>query len=148
MSIRPTERAGLTLVEALIMVVVIAILALTVVPRLMGAGRQAREACLRADLNALRSAVQLFRADVGGHPDKLGHLMRDKPPKNCRVPPDGHKIKCLEANFRGPYLTTPDGELPVDAVTGESDWQYSQRTGHVSSAATGTGLDGTPYASW
>jgi general secretion pathway protein G len=139
---------GFTIIELLIVLIVVAILAMIVVPRLMGAGREAREARLRADLRALRSAVQIFRADMGGHPSKLDELLRHTPPNKCRVPPDGYQMDCLSTGFRGPYLTTPDGQLPVDAVSGQREWRYDRDTGHVNSEAEGMALDGTPYPSW
>ena len=145
---RTRRERGFTMIEMLIVLIVVAILAMIVVPRLMGAGRAAREARLRADLRALRSAVQVFRADMGGHPSKLDDLLRHTPPKKCSVPPDGDQIECLPTGFRGPYLTTPDGQLPVDAISGEGDWKYDKRAGHVTSKAKETGLDGTPYSSW
>ena len=145
---RARQRSGLTLIEVLIVVIVVAILAMIVVPCAMGAGRGARETSLRADLYRLRSAIEAFRADMGGHPDKLEHLVRVKRPDECRVPPNGHEIECPKSNYRGPYLTTPDSQLPIDPLAGSRDWQYDTSTGAVHSNAEGTGADGTPYASW
>ena len=145
---RGPRRSGLTLIEVLIVVIVVAILAMIVVPSAMGAGREAREASLRATLCRLRSAIEVFQADTGGHPDKLEHLVKDKAPKECRIPPDGHKIPCIKSSYRGPYLTTPNGQLPIDPLTGSPDWQYDQSTGAVHSNAEGTAADGTPYAAW
>ena len=54
------RRSGFTLIEVLIVIVVIAILAAIVVPRLLGAGREAREASLRAHLQEIRNALGLF----------------------------------------------------------------------------------------
>src|SRR4030066_253645 len=59
---------GFTLIEMLIVIVVIAILALIVIPRLLGAGRKAKEAALRGDLHQLRNAIQQFEADCGDYP--------------------------------------------------------------------------------
>jgi general secretion pathway protein G len=145
---RPPRRSGLTLVEVLIVIVVVAILAMIVVPAAMGAGREARETALRADLHKLRSAIEMFRADMGGHPEKLEHLVRVKAPDECCLPPDGREIECPESNYRGPYLTTPDGLLPVDPITGARDWHYNDDVGSVRSNAQGIAANGTAYSTW
>ncbi len=141
----------MTLIEVLIVVVVVAILALIVIPRLMAAGRRAREAALRATLQELRYAIRMFEAEYGGHPCRLKHLMGDKTPGHCHADSDGHRVEIPpNTPWNGPYLTTSDGKLPVDPITGRSDWKYDSHKpkGHVSSNAAGTGLDGTPYSSW
>jgi len=114
------RRTGFTLIEVLIVIVVIAILAAIVIPRLLGAGRAAREASLRADLETIRKGVALFQADAGTYPESLDQVKWG--------------------------LVTPDGELPKDPVTGQADWKYDPDTGAVHSAATGNDLSGTPYS--
>jgi general secretion pathway protein G len=136
------------LIEILIVILVVAILAMIVVPRALGAGRQARDCSLRADLHEVRAAVEAFRADMGGHPSKLAHLMRDKSPDECRLPPNGEEIDCIKRDYRGPYLMTPDKGLPVDPVTGARDWVYDEDTGFVRSAAQGVSARGAEYSSW
>src|SRR3989304_2227488 len=66
---------GFTLIEMLIVIVVISILAMIVIPRLLGAGRKAKESALRGDLQQLRNAIQQFEADCGDYPAALGDLM-------------------------------------------------------------------------
>ena len=68
-------RKGFTLIEMLIVIVVIAILALIVIPRLLGAGRRAKESALRGDLQQLRNAIQQFEADCGDFPLTLDQLV-------------------------------------------------------------------------
>ena len=59
--IRPIQ-AGFTLVELLIVVIIIAILAAIIVPQFSSATLVAQEATLDANLGAMRSAIELFRA--------------------------------------------------------------------------------------
>ena len=54
-------------------------------------------------------------------------------------------------DFRGPYLTTANGQLPNNPVTGANvvgtDWTYTATTGAVK-AKTGTAVDGSDYSTW
>jgi general secretion pathway protein G len=142
------KHKGFTLIEMLIVIVVIAILALIVIPRLLGAGRKAKEASLRGDLHQLRNAIQQFEADMGDYPadGKLADLVAAKgsPPTG-----NGGTGVALDPNgYQGPYLRTPDGGLPKDPFTNAADWTYSGATGDVASSSALTALDGTAYNTW
>jgi len=54
-----------TLIEMLIVITIIGVLAVIVIPRLLGTGRKANEAALRGTLHQLRNAIQQFQADCG-----------------------------------------------------------------------------------
>ena len=58
------RRGGFTLIEMLVVTVVIAVLALLVIPRAMGARRRAKGAQLRGNLKQLRDRVEHFEATV------------------------------------------------------------------------------------
>ena len=138
------KHKGFTLIEMLIVIVVIAILALIVIPRLLGAGRKAKEATLRGDLHQLRNAIQQFEADLGDYPSDISQLMTQ--------PADGTTGGggiALDVNgWQGPYLRTPDGGLPKDPFTTAADWSYTGATGHIQSASTLTAINGEAYSSW
>jgi len=140
------RRSGFTLIEVLIVIVVIAILAAIVIPRLLGAGREAREASLRAHLQEIRNAIGLFQAQCGDYPAALTDIMATSAPAT-----GGNGVTINAADFRGPYLTTPDGNLPKNPITGANvvgtDWTYTATTGAVK-AKSGTAVDGTNYSNW
>ncbi|MBN1459139.1 MAG: prepilin-type N-terminal cleavage/methylation domain-containing protein [Armatimonadetes bacterium] len=134
---------GFTLIEMLIVIVVIAILALIVIPRLLGAGRKAKEATLRGDLHQIRNAIQQFEADCGDYPLTLDQLM------NTPSGDGGTGIALDAAGWQGPYLRTPDDNLPKDPFTDSStSWSYTPATGHVASGSTLTAINGEAYSSW
>ena len=137
---------GFTLIEMLIVIVVIAILALIVIPRLLGAGRKAKEATLRGDLHQLRNAIQQFEADCGDYPGSTdcSELMT-RPAAG-----DGGTGIALDINgWQGPYLRTPDGNLPKDPFTDSStSWAYTAATGQISSGSTLTAINGEAYSTW
>jgi general secretion pathway protein G len=140
------KRTGFTLIEMLIVIVVIAILALIVIPRLLGAGRRAKEAALRGDLHQFRNVIQQFEADMGDYPAALDQLVaaKDSPPSGS----GGSGIPLDGSAYRGPYLRNPDGGLPRDPFTSAADWDYTPSTGEVYSSSTLMALDDTAYSSW
>jgi general secretion pathway protein G len=147
MMLRLSDRRskGFTLIEMLIVIVVIAILALIVIPRLLGAGRKAKEASLRGDLHQLRNAVQQFEADTGDYPAALDDLMVAK----ADAPATGGNDIALDTTaYEGPYLHTADNAIPKDPFTDAADWTYTKETGEVHSAATLTAIDGSAYSTW
>jgi general secretion pathway protein G len=135
---------GFTLIEMLIVIVVIAILALIVIPRLLGAGRKAKESALRGDLQQLRNAIQQFEADCGDFPAAIADLMTS-PAAGSN---GGNGIALDVIAWKGPYLRTPDNNLPKDPFTSLGNWTYTAASGDVHSASTLTGLDGTAYSAW
>jgi len=139
------RRKGFTLIEMLIVIVVIAILALIVIPRLLGAGRKAKEATLRGDLHQLRNAIQQFEADCGDYPSAVSTLMTQPAAGS-----NGGNGIALDVNgWQGPYLRTPDNNLPKDPFTDSSTtWSYTATTGHVQSGSTLTAINGEAYSSW
>jgi general secretion pathway protein G len=140
------RRTGFTLIEVLIVIVVIAILAAIVVPRLLGAGREAREASLRAHLQEMRNAIGLFQAQCGDYPNALADIMATAAPAS-----GGNGVVINTADWHGPYLTTADGNLPKNPISGANaegtDWLYTKTTGALKAKA-GTAVDTTNYSTW
>jgi len=147
MSVRTlrSTRTGFTLIEMLIVIVVISILALIVIPRLMGAGRKAKEAALRGDLHQLRNAIQQFEADCGDYPLALSQVMTQPAAGSA-----GGQGIALDVNaWQGPYLRTPDDNLPKDPFTDSATtWSYTASSGDVASGSTLTSIDGEAYSTW
>jgi type II secretion system protein G len=141
------KHKGFTLIEMLIVIVVIAILALIVIPRLLGAGRKAKEATLRGDLHQIRNAIQQFEADCGDYPYEISQLMT--------APADGSQggtgVDLDVTAWQGPYLRTPDDDLPVDPFrlpTETPRWDYTRSTGHVQSLSSLSAINGDDYSDW
>jgi len=138
---------GFTLIEMLIVIVVIAILALIVIPRLLSAGRRAKESALRGDLQQLRNGIQHFEADCGCWPPALTDLMVANGAA-ISADVDGNGITCDDSGYKGPYLRTGDSNLPKDPFTGAGDWVYDNALGDVHSNSALVALDGTNYSDW
>ena len=138
------DSRGFTLIEMLIVIVVISILAMIVIPRLLGAGRKAKESALRGDLQQLRNSIQQFEADCGDFPAAISQLMT-APAAGSN---GGNGIALDAGAWKGPYMRTPDNNLPKDPFTAAADWTYVATSGDVHSASTLTALDSTAYSAW
>jgi len=160
---RNTTRRGFTLIELLIVIVVIAILALIVIPRVMGATRKARESSLRANLHQLRTAITQFSSDTGLYPSELLDLSSPKSdPPTTGVNDDGDTETIPTNTYAGPYLNVSGGigttGVPVNPFKTPKDADFSDPDAHWSYGAEGPGIvhpatptegstmDGMPYS--
>ena len=131
------HRRGFTLIELLIVIVVIAILALIVIPKLLTANRKAKEATLVSNLRQVRSAVETFYADTGYYPATLTVLTKSVL--------DGYTDLAAAtsgasySSYRGPWLRVDGGvqELPKNPFADKTldtvaqHWDFDNTTGKV-----------------
>lgn len=142
---RTGGRVGLTIIEVLIVVMVIAILAAIVLPRIWPTRREASESGLKGNLHELRVSVALFQAHCGDWPGELADLVATSGAGLV----GGNGVPIPENCFQGPYfIASPDGLVPIDPITGARDWLYEPTTGAVRSSASGIASDGTQYSTW
>ena len=93
---RRGSRAGFTLIEILMVVVIIGILVAVVMPRIGGRVKQSNIAAARASIANIALAVDMYEVDNGVYPPTLQSLI----------------TKGSEMNWNGPYLR--DGRMPID----------------------------------
>ena len=134
-----TKRAAFTLVEILIVVVIMAVLAATIIPQFTASTKDAQESTAVFNLQALRSQIELYKAQHGGTPpstlDKL----------TARSNSSGTTGTDATAYPLGPYmLRLPENPLnnqsaaeaittyPPSAAGGNTaGWLYHSTTGNV-----------------
>lgn len=100
------RKAGFTLIEVLLVVVIIGILVGIAIPRLGGRVRQAQVAAAEADVNNIGMALRLYEVDNGTYPPNLQALINK--PGNA-------------PNWRGPYL---EKGLPKDPWGNDYIYQF------------------------
>jgi general secretion pathway protein G len=143
---------GLTLVELIVTVAILAILASAAVPVQMYRVKRQKERELRYDLWEMRDAIDHYKdaADRGAFQTKVD---------SQNYPPDldtlvnGVDVQSKKVKFLR--------KIPVDPMTGKAEWGMrsmqddptsdswgGQSVFDVYSKSTGTALDGTKYAEW
>ena len=108
MKYRNRLKRGFTLIELVVVILILAILAALIVPRIVGRTDDAKRSKAASDISTLRGQVLMYKSDVGVFPETLMDL-RTRPSEGA----DG---------WRGPYL---DKELPTDPWGNEYDYQVS-----------------------
>jgi general secretion pathway protein G len=133
------KRTAFTLVEILIVVVIMAVLAATIIPQFTASTKDAQEATAIFNLQALRSQIELYKAQHGGTPpstlDKL--TARSNSSGTTGTDPTAYPL--------GPYmLRLPENPLneksAADAITAypptaagasTAGWLYHSTSGNV-----------------
>jgi len=146
------REAGLTLVELIIVVAIIAILASAAIPIARFQVRREKERELRRDLWEMRSAIDHYKdaADKGAFQvkaDSLGY------PPDLQTLVDGVDVQGKKVRFLR--------RIPADPMTGNAEWGMrsnqddpdsdsygGQGVFDVHSKSDGTALDGTKYSTW
>ena len=96
---RRRPRAGVTLIEMLVVVTIIALFAALVAPRMLRKSDTARITAARAQINAFMTALGTYKLDTGLFPTN------DQGLQALRIKPAGVN------QWEGPYLPA---EIPVD----------------------------------
>jgi general secretion pathway protein G len=123
--------AGFTLVEIMVVVVIIGILAMLIVPRVVGRSDDARAAAAKHDLTTIFQSLKLYRLDNGRYPtSEQGLQALVTKPQAAPVPP----------NWR-PYLD----KLPNDPWG--NPYQYLNPGVHGEVDVFSFGADGQPGGS-
>ena len=114
---------GFTLVEMLLVVTIIGILMAIVVPKMVGRSEQARQTAVRADISAIKTALDAFEVDNGYYPKSLQDLLQQ--PSNAK-------------NWHGPYLD----KVPQDPWSNPYIYTYPGRRNANSYDLMSVGPDG------
>ena len=151
LTIRKGER-GLTLVELIVTVAILAVLASAAVPIARFQVKRQKERELRYDLWMMRDAIDKYKdaADRGAFQTKVDS--QNYPP-DLQTLVDGVDIQGKKVKFLR--------RIPVDPMTGTTEWGLrsmqddpksdsfgGQSVFDVYSKSQGTGLDGTKYSDW
>ena len=137
---RSQRKHGFTLVEVLIVVVIMAVLAATIIPQFSDSTKDAKASTVEFNLHTLRSQVELYKSQ---HDGKLptGTLIEltSKTNRNGTIGttsqfPYGPYVRVLPMNpFTNSNTVKVIASSPAAAgdVTGTGGWLYNATTGEV-----------------
>ena len=127
-------QAGFTVIEVMVVVMIIAILAAVVVPRVMDRPEQARQIRAKQDIQSIQNAMDLYRLDNGSYPTQAQGIdaLISKPssaPAPMNYAPDGYlKVKPVDPWGR-PYLySNPGKHGDIDIYTYGKDGSATGKT--------------------
>ena len=106
---RSRRQAGVTLIEMLVVVTIIALFAALVGPQLLSRGDQARATAARAQIGLFISSINMYKLDTGRYPPN------DQGLETLWSQPENVK------NWNGPYL---DKEVPTDPWGNDYLYRY------------------------
>ncbi|MGC8764017.1 MAG: type IV pilin protein [Acidobacteriota bacterium] len=135
---RRRRESGFTLMELMVVVAIIGILVSMAVPTYRSAVERAKETVLRQNLYVLRDCIDQYYADKGKYPDSLEALVDEGYLRHLPVDPMTGQSDWVTV----PYTGAEPGQLePTEGESGGGIWD-------VHSASSGTARDGTKYADW
>jgi general secretion pathway protein G len=150
--VKQKRQAGMTLVELIVAIAIMAILATGVLPITRNVVKREREKELRAELWQMRDAIDRYKdaADRGlfqikldsqGYPPTLDELVKG-------VDVGGKKIRFLRRIPMDPMTHSTEWGLRSMQDDPNSDSWGGQSVFDVYTKSPGTALDGTKYQDW
>jgi general secretion pathway protein G len=101
---RLRDRAGFTLLEIMVVIVILGLLAALVVPRLIGRTEEAKRTQTRLQIKNIEQALQLFKLDNGFYPaTEQGLTALVRAPETGRVPKNYRKGGYLDRVPKDPW---------------------------------------------
>lgn len=137
-----SHRKGLTLLEMLLLLTILAVFSSVVVPEMTSASTDVRDSQLIAELRTVRNLLSQYRRDHGNWPggeqfvaqmtlrtNRQGEVLRLGQPHERY--PFGPYLHSVPANPYVPRSVAAKVQVGTDAPGGgEAGWHYNPKTGH------------------
>ena len=137
---RNQRRAAFTLIEVLIVVIIMAVLAATIIPQFSSSTQDAKESSLKFNLHTIRSQIEMYRLHHNGKLPSFDNFVKQMTEKSDV---NGTQTGTL---LYGPYIqgeiprnpfnasnvivkVAAAGTEPTTVVSGGAGWQYDETTG-------------------
>jgi prepilin-type N-terminal cleavage/methylation domain-containing protein len=129
-----SARSAFTLVEVLIVVVIMAILAATIIPQFSESTNDAKVSTAKFNLHTMRSQIELYKAHHNGLKPTatLVELTQSTDVDGTAAPgaPYGPYMREIPANpFNNLNTVTTTTDDPPTSATGATGWLYNTTTG-------------------
>jgi prepilin-type N-terminal cleavage/methylation domain-containing protein len=120
------QRNAFTLIEVLIVVIIMAVLAATIIPQFSDSTSDAKQSALEFNVHTLRSQIELYKIHGGSYPDTVADLIS--------VTADGYGpyIDAVPENpFNGSSDEAAVSSVPTGPNASGEGWLYMKSTGQV-----------------
>lgn len=161
----PIRKPSFSLVELVIVVVIIGVISAIAIPRISKGAKGANESAVRANLHALRNAIDMYAAEHGGAWPGLDGLQGTfKKQLTDKSAPDGRITGPAAGKTLGPYMRrmprvgvgpNPDAvdiemttTTPIQSAVTESPaqgWVYNHETGDIIANTDDLDSEGVGY---
>ena len=144
------KNSGFTLVEILIVVVILGILAAIVIPQFTQASTEARENSLKANLQTIRSQIELYKIQHNDNPPTFANF-------EDQMTLTTDAAGATTGSDFGPYLQ----QIPVNPFTNSNtvdnsgtagddvgDWEYDESDGSFYADDSGSDASGSAHSTW
>ena len=145
------HRRAFTLIEVLIVVVIMAVLAATIIPQFSSSANDAKESTAKFNLHTLRSQIELYKLHHGGlfptHTTIVDQLTKKTDAAGAVGTGATHiygpYVQSIPANPFNNLATINAAAAALPAAAGTSGWLYNATTGEIK-------IDNTTaaYAAW
>lgn len=135
------RRDAFTLIEVLIVVIIMAVLAATIIPQFSSSTEDAKESSLKFNLHTIRSQIEMYKAHHNGNvPTLVNFEDQMTKPTDIDGNTEGEDLD-YGPYFQGevpvnPFNNSSDlvavataGEEPEAIVAGGAGWQYDESNG-------------------
>jgi len=137
-----TKQSGFTLVEILIVVVIMAVLAATVIPQFTSSAQDAKESALAFNLHTLRSQIDMYKVH---HNNAVPTITDGSLPQMLSTTNLTGTVGTGSGYIYGPYIqgklpanpidgkntVTATADFPPTAATADGGWLYHEATGKL-----------------
>ncbi len=140
---RINDRNAFTLIEVLIVVIIMAVLAATIIPQFSSSTNDAKSSSLKFNLHTIRSQIEMYKVHhLGAYPkfDKFADQMTKVTDSSGNTTGDATTL------IYGPYIqgevpanpfngsktlvaVATAGAVPAAVVSGGAGWQYDESNG-------------------
>jgi prepilin-type N-terminal cleavage/methylation domain-containing protein len=137
---RYTCRNAFTLIEVLIVVIIMAVLAATIIPQFSSSTNDAKDSSLKFNLHTIRSQIEMYKVHhLGKAPEMPETKFIDQMTKKTKA--DG-SVGTDATFIYGPYF---QGQVPVNPFNGLSTLAATAATTETEAKAAVTGAAGWLY---
>ncbi len=135
-------RNAFTLIEVLIVVIIMAVLAATIIPQFSSSTKDAKESSLKFNLHTMRSQIEMYKVHhLGSYPTLANFVTQMTKATNVDGTTTGDTPYGPYINGEIPSNPFSDnntlvavataGAIPTAAIAGGAGWQYDESNGGI-----------------